>query len=77
MNKTVLAVVILFVLIVLAVFGYKAYYKPNEPVMENPQVIANPTPIPSSAELKQQLILTEDAGGAADFSALSEEMVGL
>ncbi|MBI5358013.1 hypothetical protein HZB69_00050 [Candidatus Amesbacteria bacterium] len=71
MNKTVVAAIVVLVLAVFAVLGYKFFYKPTK------SVLVRPAPTPVADNLKQQLMLTEDDGGKADFNALSQDATGL
>ena len=72
MNKTLVAVVILIIVALLAIFGYKALYQP-----QNVVVTTQPSPTPVADDLKQQLMLTEDDGGQADFKSLDQDAQGL
>lgn len=72
MNKVLLIVVVLLVLSGLAFVAYKTLYKPVAPV-----AVVNPTPTPVADDLKQQLMLTEDDGGQADFKSLDQDASGL
>lgn len=73
MKKILIIIVALLVLSALAVVGYKATYKPSPGTVKMQP--AAPTPV--SDDLKQQLMLTEDDGGQADFKALDQDAQGL
>jgi hypothetical protein len=62
MNKLFVAVLLLLVLLALGVVAYRTFYKPRVPVADN---------------LKQELILTEDDDGVADFKSLDQDALGL
>lgn len=73
MNKILIIIVALLVLSAIAVVGYKAMYKPSPGTVK----VQPAAPAPVSDDLKQQLMLTEDDGGKADFDALTNDASGL
>lgn len=72
MNKVLMIIVALLVLSGLAFVAYKTLYKTSTPV-----AVVKATPTPVADDLKQQLMLTEDDGGQADFKALDQDAQGL
>ena len=72
MNKVLIAIISLLILSAVAAVAYKSLYKSSTPIAS-----VKSTPTPVADDLKQQLMLTEDDGGQADFKSLDKDAQGL